>query len=688
MNINSSNSRSSRNTQRPPVSARVSSKIVPSVPHTLHQPPAAAGGASRCTRPRPLPSNSNSDSVSFLLQRRSGERVDDAVRERSRSHRSESTHTALCGRRSDGGDAVGQTASACAGAKESHSGVCDASRVRADTVPAATAQTDSVSAEATRNNNSNNNNNANTNNNNKSVSYTMRSDESASVSAGTAEVEAVGKETEKPTGDEKREPPFCPTHHFITPHTSSASSPLHLSSETHGHRGVSECAAVPSVAESRPPRPHTLRTVTQHSTVTSLSPTLDVRDAHNQMHLSRNFLLPPLHPRDAGRVATVVLDLDETLCYNRGLSRAVLRPGALALVRHLRARYRAPRYTAAGRATRAASLTSGESLSWTWSSRSMHGFSSDCNSSNSATLPSRLSTSTSSFGGERLYANTLQARLFGTTSSSSSSPTSASPAKPVRQLSAPAGRCVAATTAVGDGNETELGTATGSVESCLCASSRASSESLPYTERNKSNENKDEDKDAEDDDEQGVLLELVLWTASVETVARRVVRALDPAGDMFDYTIYRDLRWYRSAGYTKDLRRLGRRMERVVIVENAPDSVLLNRGNAILVSDFVSNKDDRQLFVVQAVLQDWLGHVDAWLRSTPPPPAEPCTTVAHSASSSALSSLHEGETKRRSPSLCTPRSAAVVGEGEEEKSSRGSSTVPKAAALLPVMSRR
>eukprot|EP00796_Vickermania_ingenoplastis_P004481 gene4481-3274_t len=101
-------------------------------------------------------------------------------------------------------------------------------------------------------------------------------------------------------------------------------------------------------------------------------------------------------------------------------------------------------------------------------------------------------------------------------------------------------------------------------------------------------------------------VEIILWTASVETVGRPVVAKLDPNGNIFDQTIYRDFRWYRDVDYTKDLRRLGRDMDRVVIVENSIASVSLNRSNAILVSDFVSSLRDKELIITARILKEWM----------------------------------------------------------------------------------
>jgi len=118
-------------------------------------------------------------------------------------------------------------------------------------------------------------------------------------------------------------------------------------------------------------------------------------------------------------------------------------------------------------------------------------------------------------------------------------------------------------------------------------------------------------------------VELVLWTASMECVARPVVERMDPSGSLFQHLIYRDRRWYRETGYTKDLKRLGREMHHTVIIENSPASVHLNRKHSILVRDFVSGPDG-ELLVVRDVLDGWIRAVGACARTLQaPPPNDP-----------------------------------------------------------------
>lgn len=109
------------------------------------------------------------------------------------------------------------------------------------------------------------------------------------------------------------------------------------------------------------------------------------------------------------------------------------------------------------------------------------------------------------------------------------------------------------------------------------------------------------------DPEHNCFVEIVLWTASMECVARPVIERLDPHGEIFNHLIFRDRRWYRETGYTKDLKLLGRDMSKVVIIENSPMSVHLNRKHSILVRDFMgSAASDKDLYYVKQVLEGWV----------------------------------------------------------------------------------
>eukprot|EP01059_Diplonema_ambulator_P032547 TRINITY_DN642_c0_g2_i1.p1 TRINITY_DN642_c0_g2~~TRINITY_DN642_c0_g2_i1.p1 ORF type:complete len:318 (+),score=84.09 TRINITY_DN642_c0_g2_i1:70-1023(+) len=101
------------------------------------------------------------------------------------------------------------------------------------------------------------------------------------------------------------------------------------------------------------------------------------------------------------------------------------------------------------------------------------------------------------------------------------------------------------------------------------------------------------------------LVEVVLWTASTEDTGRPVVQQIDPKGEFFHHVIYRNQKWFTDGSHTKDLKLLGRDMDRVLIVENTPNCCKFNPQNAIMVEDFVGDfrSPDRTLLCVATVVR-------------------------------------------------------------------------------------
>ena len=79
--------------------------------------------------------------------------------------------------------------------------------------------------------------------------------------------------------------------------------------------------------------------------------------------------------------------------------------------------------------------------------------------------------------------------------------------------------------------------------------------------------------------------EVVVWTAGTRNYAKAVMKEINVDG-LIKHLIYRHKTWFNAEDYTKDLRRLGRDVEFVLIVENTPDCVRANPQNGIIVQDF------------------------------------------------------------------------------------------------------
>lgn len=82
-------------------------------------------------------------------------------------------------------------------------------------------------------------------------------------------------------------------------------------------------------------------------------------------------------------------------------------------------------------------------------------------------------------------------------------------------------------------------------------------------------------------------LEIILWTASsTETCHQALEKVFSSYEEYFDHIICRNDRWFKGNDYEKDLRLLGRDMNKIVIIENNPHACHMNPENTLLVKDF------------------------------------------------------------------------------------------------------
>ncbi|TNJ26443.1 Nuclear LIM interactor-interacting factor 1 [Giardia muris] len=88
--------------------------------------------------------------------------------------------------------------------------------------------------------------------------------------------------------------------------------------------------------------------------------------------------------------------------------------------------------------------------------------------------------------------------------------------------------------------------------------------------------------------------EVVAWTAATEAYARERLSA-GGISDYFDHLLFRDSCTVVGDLYVKSLRRLGRRLDECLIVDDNPASYLLNVENAYPIPTFVGEDNDQEL---------------------------------------------------------------------------------------------
>lgn len=93
----------------------------------------------------------------------------------------------------------------------------------------------------------------------------------------------------------------------------------------------------------------------------------------------------------------------------------------------------------------------------------------------------------------------------------------------------------------------------------------------------------------------GELYECVLFTASLSKYADPVADLLDK-WEVFRTRLFRESCVFHRGNYVKDLSRLGRALEQVVIVDNSPASYIFHPQNAVPVTSWFDDEDDRELY--------------------------------------------------------------------------------------------
>ncbi|XP_022664449.1 CTD nuclear envelope phosphatase 1B-like isoform X2 [Varroa jacobsoni] len=97
--------------------------------------------------------------------------------------------------------------------------------------------------------------------------------------------------------------------------------------------------------------------------------------------------------------------------------------------------------------------------------------------------------------------------------------------------------------------------------------------------------------------------EVVVFTASLPFYADEILDDLDPNGEIFHHRLYRQHCSYFQGVFVKDLERLGRPMNQVILVDNFPGAYMMQPRNALPIRSFLGDPNDRELLQVRRVLK-------------------------------------------------------------------------------------
>lgn len=97
--------------------------------------------------------------------------------------------------------------------------------------------------------------------------------------------------------------------------------------------------------------------------------------------------------------------------------------------------------------------------------------------------------------------------------------------------------------------------------------------------------------------------EIIVFTASHRGYADKVIDILDPTGEFVSHRLFREHCFQSKQGvYVKDLRVINRRLEDILLVDNALYSYGLQLTNGVPIIPFYNCKEDAELLILSEYL--------------------------------------------------------------------------------------
>ena len=104
------------------------------------------------------------------------------------------------------------------------------------------------------------------------------------------------------------------------------------------------------------------------------------------------------------------------------------------------------------------------------------------------------------------------------------------------------------------------------------------------------------------------IYEIIIFTASIEEYAKPLINLIDQK-NICSYKLYREQCTFDKTTYIKDLKKLGRDLKDVIIIDNSPNAYILNKENGIPITTWFDDEDDRELYNIVQILE-FLSDVD------------------------------------------------------------------------------
>ena len=105
-------------------------------------------------------------------------------------------------------------------------------------------------------------------------------------------------------------------------------------------------------------------------------------------------------------------------------------------------------------------------------------------------------------------------------------------------------------------------------------------------------------------EEMGHYYELIIWTSATEAYANSLIDAIEFEKQYFDYVLFREHAIIIGDDFVKDLNRVGRSLDRVIIVDDMPQNFRLQKQNGITIKPFLGDDyNDTALYDLLPILK-------------------------------------------------------------------------------------
>ena len=87
-------------------------------------------------------------------------------------------------------------------------------------------------------------------------------------------------------------------------------------------------------------------------------------------------------------------------------------------------------------------------------------------------------------------------------------------------------------------------------------------------------------------DEVGKYYELIIFTTAAQDYADALIDAVEEEKIYFDHRLYRDHCSIINNEFVKDLSRIGRPLDKIILIDNMPQNMRLQKENGIIIKSF------------------------------------------------------------------------------------------------------